>query len=107
MSEKVVPKRPEKVYTWREQLPPPFDKPTPIQCRRASLDCLSRNQTCDRIDPGAWNGGKPRRRNSSHDALQGTDRCISWLRYMRRSHDARQAEKLSSAVKKLKRYDLD
>src|SRR2546429_3230031 len=105
MSEKVVSKRPERVHTWREQLPPPFDKPTPIQRRRASLDCLERNPTCGKIEPGAWNGVKLRRRNSSPGAIQGTDRCISWLRYMRRSQDARQAKKLNSAVEKLRRYD--
>jgi hypothetical protein len=69
--------RPEKVSRWREQLPPPFDKPSLIQKRRASAACLevpfvSHNGAEDVRKPGCV-----KRRNSAHGTLDQSDRKVS------------------------------
>jgi hypothetical protein len=57
--------RPEKVSSWREQLPPPFNKPRPVIRRRASVDDLTKSgEELEDSDSGA----KGRRRNSTSGA---------------------------------------
>lgn len=95
--------RPEKVLSWREQLPPPFDRPGPVIKRRASVPCLT-------VARDGLEDGKPRiyprRRNSAYGALDGTDRRVNWLRFMHSQHREILREKSSSAVEKLKRYNM-
>ncbi|TAQ84963.1 hypothetical protein B7494_g6716 [Chlorociboria aeruginascens] len=92
--------RPEKVSSWREQLPPPFNKPSPIIRRRASVD----NST---ISGDALENGnlvtRKRRRNSTYGALDRTDRKVNWLRFIHDQHGKRRCEDSSSAVEKLRR----
>jgi hypothetical protein len=96
--------RPEKVFSWREQLPPPFDKPTPVLKRRASA---ARLEVPFIPDSGVEDLRKiicQRRRNSAPGALDQTDRRVAWLRFIRSQYKTIQREKSTLAIEKLKRY---
>ena len=96
--------RPEKVSSWREQLPPPFDKPTPVLKRRASA---ARLEVPFIPDNGADDLRKTicrRRRNSAPGALDQTDRMVTWIRFIRGQYNAIQWERSTLAIEKLKRY---
>jgi hypothetical protein len=96
--------RPEKVSRWREQLPPPFDKPSLIQKRRASAACLevpfvSHNGAEDVRKPGCV-----KRRNSAHGTLDQSDRKVTWLRFIHNQYMKTRRQKSILAIEKLRRY---
>lgn len=97
--------RPEKVTRWREQLPPPFDKPSPVQKRRASTACL---EVPFASHKGAEDVvGKARcvkRRNSAPGALDQSDRKVTWLRFIHNQYMKTRREKSRLAIEKLRRY---
>lgn len=93
--------RPEKAYSWREQLPPPFNKPSPVIKRRASEDGLTKSGYELKDSRAAT---RPRRRNSTFGALDRADRRVNWLRFIHGQHRKKRRENSSSAVEKLKKY---
>lgn len=95
--------RPEKVFDWREQLPPPFDKSSPPLKRCGSAARLEAS-----VDPS--NGLIPfdrticrKRRDSAPDAVNQVDRSLNWLRFIHDQHTRIRREKSESAIVKLKR----
>lgn len=94
--------RPEKVSSWRERLPPPFDKPSPPLNRRASATQLEQPSIAYH-GPGVSSGIRHRRRrDSAPGALDQPDRKVIWLRYIHARRATVRQEKSSSAVQKLK-----
>ncbi|KAL2071772.1 hypothetical protein VTL71DRAFT_13007 [Oculimacula yallundae] len=95
--------RPERVEAWREQLPAPFNRPSPIIKRRASHDDLpsleATRATCQEVRGSMGHG----RRNSCGGALNSADRMVNWLRHINGSHVEKQREDSCAAVKKLKK----
>ena len=98
--------RPEKVSSWREQLPPPFDKPGPIQKRRASAARLEEL----RASAGAAEYSRePRclkRSHSAPGALDQGDRKVNWLRFIQDEYVKIRRERSFCATEKLRRYML-
>jgi hypothetical protein len=93
--------RPEKVFGWREQLPPPFDQLRPTITRR---DSIARVQgTSDR-----WAECKVRRRRSesASGAVDQADRSVNWLKFFHASHAKTQQDKSDIAIEKLRRLAL-
>lgn len=90
--------RPEKVFGWREQLPPPFDQLRPTITRRDSIAYVKGT-------PNSWAECKVRRRRSesAHGAVDQADRSVTWLKYIHASHAEIQQEKSDLAVQKLRR----
>ena len=88
--------RPEKVYAWRQQLPPPFDQSRPVIQRRGSLARLegSWNLRCGRTSAAQDDGRK--RRDSAPGADNQADRKLSWLRFKRAEDDKVGREKGNS-----------
>lgn len=64
----------QKVSAWREQLPPPFDKPATVIRRRASLDHVGGHPTRYKENP--LQGVKQGRRNSCNGAVERSDRAL-------------------------------
>jgi hypothetical protein len=93
--------RPEKAYSRREQLPPPFNRPSPVIKRRASEDGLTKSGYELKDSRAAT---RQRRRNSTLGALDGADRRVNWLRFIHGQHRKKRRENSSSAVEKLKKY---
>lgn len=92
--------RPEKVYSWREQLPPPFNRPSPVIKRRASEDGLIKPR--DELEDSSA-VTRQRRRNSTYGALDRADRRVNWLRFIHGQHWKKRREDSCSAVEKLRR----
>jgi hypothetical protein len=93
--------RPEKVSSWREQLPPPFNKPRPVIRRRASVDDLTKSGGDELEDSDS--GARRRRRNSTSGALDRVDRRVNWLRFIHEQYRKRRCEDSSLAIEKLRR----
>ena len=91
--------RPEKVFDWREQLPPPFDKSSAPLRRRGSAGQLdvSIEKECVPLN------GTRERRASAPDALDQVDRNVNWLRFIHRQHVRIRRGKGESALIKLRR----
>ncbi|KAI9708775.1 MAG: hypothetical protein M1820_003730 [Bogoriella megaspora] len=95
--------RPEKVSSWREQLPPPFDKSSPPLKRRGSTAQLGTS-----LDP---DGGLAainsitcrKRRNSAPGAVDQVDRSVNWLRFIHHKHAELRRKKSELAIEKLRR----
>jgi hypothetical protein len=92
--------RPEKAYSGREQLPPPFNRPGPVIKRRASDDRLTKSGYELKDSRAAT---RPRRRNSTLGALDRPDRRVNWLRFIHGQQRKKRRENGSSAVEKLKK----
>ncbi|KAK0386105.1 hypothetical protein NLU13_5942 [Sarocladium strictum] len=113
--------RPEKVVEWREQLPPPFDKPLPPLRRSASTAQLHGGLDNATNGPGSINDSKlndavslttrtktvRKRRNSAPETVDQVDRRVSWLRFNRDEHARLRHEKSEAAILKLKRLDRE
>ncbi|PGH19656.1 hypothetical protein AJ80_03811 [Polytolypa hystricis UAMH7299] len=94
--------RPELVTKWRERLPAPFNKPSAVRKRAASL-CDCDRKTPARDLPFPWRGEQNRsRRNSATGAVEGSDRCINWLRYMRNGAQENRQSKVDACIEKLR-----
>jgi hypothetical protein len=96
--------RPEKVSSWREQLPPPFDKPSPVQKRRASAACLEVPFASHDGAEDVGTAGRVKRRDSTPGALDQSDRKVTWLRFIHDQYVRIRREKSSLAIEKLRRY---
>jgi len=92
--------RPEKVFSWREQLPPPFNKPSRVIKRRASVNDLTKSG--DGLEDSN-SGTRQKRRNSTYGALDRADRRVNWLRFIHDQYRKRRCEDSSLAVEKLRR----
>jgi len=93
--------RPEKVTSWREKLPPPFNKPSPILRRRESTSDFDQrgDGSEDKNEATRW----LKRRDSISGALERTDRRVNWFRFTNDQYRKRRSEDSSSAVDKLRR----
>jgi hypothetical protein len=91
--------RPEKVTNWREQLPPPFNKPSLLIKRRASVDGLTK---CGNLLEDSNSGTKQRRRHSICGLDRG-DRKVNWLRFFDDQYRKKRREDSSLAIEKLRR----
>ncbi|KAK3322644.1 hypothetical protein B0H66DRAFT_211548 [Apodospora peruviana] len=105
--------RPELVIEWRNQLPPPFNRPSPPRRRRTSFDepldlqvrCTQALATTTEERDGTIATASPSsrvRRNSAHGALEYSDRRVLWARLARADHQRTQAERVESALEKLR-----
>ena len=95
--------RPEKVFSWRERLPLPFDKPSPPLKRRGSAAQL---EACVDPDNGLAAFSRTicrKRRNSAPDAMDQADRRVNWLRFIHDQHTKIRREKSQVAIEKLRR----
>lgn len=96
--------RPEKVSSWRERLPPPFDKPSPPLKRRASAAQFKESLAPYHGSEDSISTRCRKRRDSAPGAADQVDRRVTWLRIFQAQHARFRREKSSSAVEKLRRY---
>jgi hypothetical protein len=102
--------RPEKVVEWREQLPPPFDKPLPPLRRSASTAQIHVEIATAVSDSDSEPHNtvsltvSRKRRDSAPETVDQVDRRVSWLRFIHDEHAKLRLEKSKTAVLKLKRY---
>ena len=95
---------PQKVSAWREDLPYPFNQARP------TLKGTTSEWHGERLNDIVYNDtsslprkGK-RRSGSSNGALEGSDRIVSWLRYLRKGREERDRLKQESALRRLKKF---
>ena len=100
--------RPEPVTKWRENLPPPFDKePPPIHRRFSFSDdgVLAGPSARKEYAPAAEFPRPPlRHRKSTEGALEKSDRLLVWTQSERRSHEGVQAQRVETALWKLRTF---
>ena len=95
--------RPEKVFSWRAQLPPPFDQFRPKVKRRGSAARLEEPIDTDN-GPGSIRKNTCRERaNSAPGAVDQADRRMGWLRFIDAQHTIVRKVRSDAAVEKLKR----
>jgi hypothetical protein len=88
------------VFSWREQLPAPFNKPSPVIKRRVSVNNLAESGKYLR-DGELVTSHK--RRNSACGALDRADRRVNWERFIHEQFRKARSEQSASAFEKLKR----
>ena len=95
--------RPEKVSSWRERLPPPFDKPSPPLKRCGSAARLEVFIGHD-DEVAAFNRpNRRKRRDSAPDAVDQVDRSVKWLRFIHDQYMRNRRKRSELAVIKLRR----
>lgn len=95
--------RPEKVTSWRERLPPPFDKLSPPLKRRGSAARLEVSVGPDNEIAACNRPKRRKRRDSAPDAVDQVDRSLSWLRFIHDQHARNRRERSELAIEKLRR----